>query len=510
MATTRDLQILDEIWALLSARSGYQGVMPISRLIQVQESTGAPLTLYVDSAGNDGNPGTQDRPFKTLQAAVNSVAASSDFKRRVTILVSAGTYAGAIIDGITTLIPDDPSTQYSGLEIRGTMVPFTPAGGGTGSGTITGYVAASGSSEAVITDSGQAWAVNSLQDRFVAITAGTGFPGSETAPMLLPIVSNTATTITVRGPATGVGATYQIQDCGTIFNSAPTTIAATTGSMSGAQLAAAVFIMGANMGGAIGLSRFRISLGTGVTQGINGLGMAGYRMVGCQVFSATGQGVTSPINAGNLSTGRLDSGRLDIGQCVIQAPNNATAINIAGGSSTQHQITQCSIRGLSATAASGVACAGDSKLLISFCTMLGLANGLTFTRAHTGGVIFTSVRIDGTGGGTPNGITSVPVGTAVAQAGCSFVANNLDISNCTIAIGLQGRNCIGWLSTCTGTGNTTAINLAQGASLRVASAVTLTGTSEVVLDGAAAVTVASMRAATPKLLTNTYATLIFE
>lgn len=510
MATTRELQILDEIWERVSRSAGYLGTLKLSHLLQPQESTNGPLNLYVSVDGNDGNPGTQDQPFRTLQAAIRSVYIGNEFKRRITINVGAGNFAGAIIDGIHTLIPDDPSTQYSGLEIRGTMVPFEVAGGGTNSGTITAYTAVSGANEAVITDDTQNWAVNSLQDRFVVLKSGTGFPGTETLPPILPIVSNTATTITVRGPTTAVGATYEIQDCATVFNSASSAVASFTGSVSGASLASAVFIMGANMGGAIGFSRFRISLGTGVTQGINGLGMAGYRMVACQIFSATGQGVSSPINAGNLSTGRLDSGRLDITQCVIQAPNNATAINMAGSSSTQHSITQCSLRGLSTTSASGVACGGDSKLLMTFCTLKALTNGVSFTRAHTGGLILTSLKIDGTGGGTTTGINMAPVGSSLAQPGGSFVCTNVDISNCTTAITMSGRNSLGWLVSCTGTGNTNGIVLAQGAALKVAAAVTLTGTAEVALDGAAATTLANMRAASPKLLTNTYATIIHE
>lgn len=509
MATNANVQALEEMWDRLCQFTGFKR-FKISDIFLLNRDTEIPSALYVSADGSDNNPGTESQPLATLQAAVRKVS-DHLLRRRVTVHVGPGTFAGAVFDAVHTLIPDDPSTQYSGLEIRGTMVPFEVVGGGTNSGTITGYTAASGANEAVIEDNTQNWAVNALQDRFVVLKSGTGFPGTETAPPILPIVSNTANTVTVRGPATAIGATYEIQDCATVFNSAPTSIAASTGSMSGSQLASAVFIMGANIGGAIGFSRFRISLGTGVTQGINGLGISGYRMVACQVFSATGQGVSSPINAGNLSTGRLDAGRLDIGQCVIQAPNNATAINMAGSSSTQHQITQCSIRGLSPTSASGLACGGDSKLLMTFCTLKALSNGLSFTRAHSGGVILTSVKIDGSGnGGTTVGINMMPVGSSLAQPGGSFVANNLDISNCTTAIQMQGRNSIGWLVTCTGSGNTTGISLAQGAALKVAAAVTLTGATEVQLDGAAGTTLAAMRAASPKLLTNTYATIVHE
>jgi hypothetical protein len=35
-----------------------------------------PLTLYVDTTGNDLNPGTADKPFKTIQAAIDSLDAA--------------------------------------------------------------------------------------------------------------------------------------------------------------------------------------------------------------------------------------------------------------------------------------------------------------------------------------------------------------------------------------------------------------------------------------------------
>ncbi len=48
-------------------------------------------TFYVATTGNDGNPGTSAKPWKTLQHAVNMVSPGD------TILVEAGTYAGCRI-----------------------------------------------------------------------------------------------------------------------------------------------------------------------------------------------------------------------------------------------------------------------------------------------------------------------------------------------------------------------------------------------------------------------------
>jgi hypothetical protein len=60
-----------------------------------------------------------------------------------------------------------------------------------------------------------------------------------------------------------------------------------------------------------------------------------------------------------------------------------------------------------------------------------------------------------------------------------------------------------------GTGHSTAIALQRGARAEIGSASTITGTTEVTLDGTAT-TLAAMRAASPKLVTNTYGTIIYE
>jgi hypothetical protein len=91
-------------------------------------------------------------------------------------------------------------------------------------------------------------------------------------------------------------------------------------------------------------------------------------------------------------------------------------------------------------------------------------------------------------------------------------AQGVDISNCTTGIALDGPN--SWHPATagfvlSGTGNTTAILLAKGARMSMPSGATITGTTEVSLDGVST-NLATMRAATPKLLTNTYGTIIYE
>ena len=49
------------------------------------------MTYYVDPSGLDTNPGTQSQPWATIQKAVDTAIGGD------TIIVNAGTYAGARI-----------------------------------------------------------------------------------------------------------------------------------------------------------------------------------------------------------------------------------------------------------------------------------------------------------------------------------------------------------------------------------------------------------------------------
>ena len=51
----------------------------------------AAAVLHVSTAGSDGNPGTKEAPWATLQRAVDAAQPGD------TILVSAGVYAGCVI-----------------------------------------------------------------------------------------------------------------------------------------------------------------------------------------------------------------------------------------------------------------------------------------------------------------------------------------------------------------------------------------------------------------------------
>jgi hypothetical protein len=84
------------------------------------------------------------------------------------------------------------------------------------------------------------------------------------------------------------------------------------------------------------------------------------------------------------------------------------------------------------------------------------------------------------------------------------------ISNVGTAIRSLGSSFRYHLSSVSGTGNTTAISLARGSRALLTPASTITGTTELSIDGVAS-TIAAMRAASPKTtVPNNYGTLVYE
>lgn len=507
MSDSKYIAIQPELLALEA--KGYVTVSLVSKsTAETEQVTRAPITLYVDSnLGNDTNAGTSVAPFRTLQAAVNAVP--KIIMHKVLISVASGTYDGVFIDGFECRIPSVPATDYSGLELRGTLIPATLAQGNV-SGTITGYVAASAGVPAVVTDASQNWAVNALVGKMLQLKSGTGFPGTESTPPLLVIIANTATTATVLGPTTATSATYDVVDFGTIINNAPT-VAAVTGSIPLQAVSRAGIVIGStNRGSAIGLSRLLISCGTNLPVGIRGVSTSGLRMVGCRITGANSQSVTSLLSTNSVTAGNADVGSLSLSQCSLLVPNNCAGITL-GQSATTCSIATTYIEGGSATFATGITVQTASRSLVSNSYLRGLTPGIQSNSPFSSGVFVSGTTIDGNNVVGSVGISAPNDITTLNLPGINLNFQNGVIANCaTAAIQLNNPTAVAWFVSGSGTGNAIGFSLAQGAKVKVAPGVTLTGTTEVQLDGAAGTTLAAMRAASPKLLTNTYGTLIYE
>jgi hypothetical protein len=453
-------------------------------IASARTKTTAALDLYVDgSLGNDANPGSAMFPFATIQAAFDLVN-GKEIRHTVDITILAGNYKGGILYGILGSMPSDGSVAY--LRVRGTQTTATPATG-SATGTLTGYSAASGSTASTFTDSGALWTVNDHVGKFLWIEFGTGSGASR----IYPITANTGTAITVDGATTtsAAGATYRILQNATIINTPNTDNASTP-------------------------------FGAGA---VNYFGH-GINIVNCVSGGPQNTGIIIEKIATSLSTTcvTVDSSTVAFQWMKLGGTNGVTAINGARVRlDLSHVATtlagiQCSS---SFGAAGGVQCAGtffnggargvvlnSHTAFLTNCTFKShTAAGITSIQGSGLSVQVTGCRIDAAAIGIGS-VASATSATGSATFGVSAVA----ITNCTTAgVRLHGPQAFMSAATLTGTGNTIGLDIAKGARAQLASTVSLTGTTEISLDGTTT-DLATMRAASPKVLTSGYLTAVYE
>lgn len=165
-----------------------------------------PLTLYIETTGNDSNPGTLVAPFRTIQKAINYLR-GFEIKAAVTLQVGIGTFDGFILDGQKMVGDSIVLTGATGLvasiTIQGTWV--TATGVTSTTGTVTS------STTCVLNDTGQTWTVDELKGKVVRMQTATS------AASYARIASNTATQIKFVSSLTPLaGSTYTIMEHGTI------------------------------------------------------------------------------------------------------------------------------------------------------------------------------------------------------------------------------------------------------------------------------------------------------
>jgi hypothetical protein len=230
-ATANDLRIFNQIWKRLTVLAGYfkDDTFPFGLFGQI--ATTAPTKIYVATTGNDANPGTDPLlPCATPAGALSKIPGKY-VRHFVDIEIAAGNYPGFDMTGFNV----DPidNTMPCGIRMFGTLVDATLASG-SASGTWTGT--ATGSNTTVVwstlTDSTQNWPVNALAGLLVEIVSGTNVLS------IIPIQSNTATTITVmtQFAFASVGGTYRIRDWGTQITS-PVPLAGSIGAFNATPVA---------------------------------------------------------------------------------------------------------------------------------------------------------------------------------------------------------------------------------------------------------------------------------
>lgn len=459
------------------------------------------VTYYVGPAGSDGFDCLQpNRPCKGIQGAVDKSPKGLNNHVTVQLLDTNDggivSYTGAIVQGFrsgSTTIPDAGLPLF---EIRGRMGPFVPATGLT-SGTLTAFAAQSGATMPLLTDALGGWADGGLIGQYLTATSGTGSTGTETAPVTWPIIANTATTISLAATsitlASGTG--YQLQKTTTRINApaAPFAVLTTTTARATYPGTAGLIFVN-NMGAFFAVNRVGFTVGTAMARGIT---VGSTRVSNMLVQMNMGTGAVAGVTFNGLES--VPSVNVD------RMASIATAgVHVSFGSTG------------STTAMGGISFTnsylrGGTQGLALGAVPSAVIQGVTFDTITTGvsvagvcfGIQFLQSRVASCTTGWSSIIGSIGFPVTTAQVGA------VDFSNNTTAITMEGGGSTIFLNGTSGTGNTTGLNISLGAKARVSSSTTITGTTEVSIDGTSS-DFATMRAATPKLVTNTYGTIFFQ
>lgn len=468
-------------------RSGGSGDVTAASL-----ATQAAISLYVDSTGSDSNVCTASgvSACLTIQGALAKLPKL--IRHPVSITVGGGTFAGAFVQGFTFDATHDP-TSGAHLYIQGTRETAAVATG-TATGTLTAASAgtASTTTRGTATDGSQSWTVNDLKGKWLRITGGTG------SGQIRVIESNTATAITIVGvwsPAPAAGSTYAIESMATTINSGVAW--PKSGETAATSNFAAFWVEagGAENDGAdmveanLQITDFAVSTSRGVrfTASSAMMNVKRIRFTGTSTFAQVmGESSTLTISDIYQSAGRFVSGSDPMS--TIQSSRNLI-------------VTTASVPVTTAWASS-------AKFVENTWEVSATTNIVDLSAAfppRTVGIRLAGVKLTCSAAGTGIGVN----GASNLLNGVSLTVVASDISGCAAAINIRGSVSAD-LTTVTGTGNTTALSVNQGARLRINAATTLTGTTEISIDGTT-MTLAALRALTPKQSTNaTTLSTVFE
>lgn len=496
-----ETQALNHALAELLSERGLNGDDYSSVFSDLFASTSSPVNLYVDSInGSDNGFGTQNSPLASISAAVALIP--KNIYHSVDIHLAPGNYAGAIIDGFVIHSGPSPSSVIPYFNIVGSMAPVIPVGG-TGSGLLTGFTAGTLPAFDVLIDSSQSWVVNELKGKFVEITSGTGFSLSTiSTPTIYPILSNTATSITVpnSGAIAGIGSGYRLRSISSIINSASTFPANTTNPALLTQNQCGLLYLN-NIGSGYSFNQLAFALSTSCPRPAT-FGNTRLRANIISVTSSTGASGGFVTSVGNFPSNSIFVLSNFYSQLLTGTGTHITATGgitgaVSGAVTISGGIMENGINGMSITGA------GAS---VSVCSIKNVSN-IGISAASQAGMNLTGVVIDTASvKGIYNGgdIFAVGVNTGILQT------NACDISNCPIAIYNEGPLSAVKVIATSGTGNTLAISCVQGSKLKLSANSSITGSTELSVDGSTS-TIATMRSASPKTtVPNNYGTLIFE
>lgn len=456
-----------------------------------QYVTAGALTYYVETTGNDANACTDvSAPCLTIDGALGKIP--KEIAHPTNVQVGLGNFGAFTMTGFRIRSPSSTTGTANYLAVTGTLTTPTLAQGPT-SGTLTAATAASGATFATYTDGAANWAVNALQGYLLEIISGTGSTVQPTAGI---IVANTATVITALGPTAANGSGYAIRDWGS-FVTTPAT--ATSNGPPGASTSTEFTYCARiqnNTGAANNPLIYVTRMGFKPTC-TSVLNVRGSNRVSLTTIKTDDTGGSAQFGlSANDGSGVTISGYYCIAQTTGVCFGN-TSTNIQ---STGVGITRSWFRGGN----SSVTLAGPATLTTSYFTGANFCNLCLGGQSAGASVQIVGIRIDGGARGLY--LNNSSAGGAMGNWGCT----SADISNTTVAgITMATHLTTGNINTVSGTGNLVGIALSEGAHLNIKSGVTITGTTELTLDGNA-YTLAGMRANTPRSIMTPIGTCAYE
>lgn len=289
-----------------------------------QRQITSPLTLYVSTGGDDSNSGTIRDPFRTIQAALDSLK-GVEIAAPVTIQVGAGEFDGFIVGGLRFY-------GLGSLKILGSSSVLE-------SSTLTSS-ANEGNGFLIITDSNKSWTTDEWKGKYVKYSAG-----------VFPISTNTATTLKVMTTATSVVGAYEIVEPSTIIKDAVSPIVGGTtiqilpndGQSLASQVTVEMVSVQTTSTGVVRIRHGGIATLLNVTNN-RGVSLAGgsVEITRCVIIGTAGISTGSNLPSSLVSAISClienttawcihhENGIIRVGACVLNSAVGTTAIHLSG------------------------------------------------------------------------------------------------------------------------------------------------------------------------------------
>jgi hypothetical protein len=244
--------------------------------------------VYVETWGNDTNPGTALAPFATIQRAINYLA-PFEIANIVKIKVGPGTFGPFIMSGFKF----KSGAQFAQVLVEGTI---------TSTG-ISGTATASLVDSTVLTDATKTWIADEHLGRIVRFDLAT--------QLFMPVYGNGTNTISLPTNTSSGTYTYEVFNLDTIItgsvNTTPGTISTTADAGTGGN-AASIGISGTTTGqgiaGQVAL-KFLSVLNTS-NSGVVARGNAYFGMFSC-VVKRTTSGTSACLSLANIGSVTMTS-----------------------------------------------------------------------------------------------------------------------------------------------------------------------------------------------------------